>query len=130
MTTKFYICLMLFFGVIFGNQPSHYLLMKKQSVFMPDWRSEILNPNAACINNFLLTNTGNSNLTIDSIQMQKTQSDASRVTLGNIALESVGALCGGLLLATPISMLAGEDGTQWGYLYVVFQLDPPLVLLL
>jgi len=93
------------------------LLMKKQSVFIPDWRSEILNPNAAYINNFLLTNTGNSNLTTDSIQMQKTQSDASRVTLGKIVLEASGGLTGGALITYFTYKIGGHSSWWpiWGY---------------
>jgi hypothetical protein len=107
MNEKLFVCLMLFFSIIFGNQPSHYLLMKKQSVFIPDWRSEILNPNVAYINNFLLTNTGNPNLTTDSIQMQKTQSDASRLTLGKIALEAIGGAAGGTATGLACAMIVG-----------------------
>ncbi|MEO0137391.1 MAG: hypothetical protein ABIL86_07655 [candidate division WOR-3 bacterium] len=66
---------------------------------------------------FFFTHPVDSDLTNDSIKHQKTKSDASRVTLGKIALESLGALSGGLILVIPISVLAGEDGTQWGYLF-------------
>ncbi len=87
MSKKLFICLMFFFGFVFGNQPSHNFILKEQSVFIPDWRSAIVKPNALYFNNFFLIDVANSNLISDSIQMQKKQFEASRVTLGKVAVE-------------------------------------------
>lgn len=108
MNKKLFVCSILFFGLIFGNQPNHHLFVKKQSVFIPDWRNEILRPNGIAIKSYYsFTNTEIMQVS-DSIQIEKSQSDASRITFGKIALESVGAATGGALTAFTSAMIVGE----------------------
>ncbi|MEO0137392.1 MAG: hypothetical protein ABIL40_02305 [candidate division WOR-3 bacterium] len=56
---------------------------------------------------FFFTHPVDLDLTNDSIHRQKTQSEASRVTLGKIALESVGAAAGGTLGGFICSIIVG-----------------------
>lgn len=97
MNKKLFVCLVLFYGFVFGNQPGHYLVVEKQSVFIPDRRNETLRQNGIALNNyysFLKTEISNMQLS-EPAQMRKTQSDARRVSLSKIALESAGAATGG-----------------------------------
>uniref|UniRef100_A0A7V3RHH2 Uncharacterized protein n=1 Tax=candidate division WOR-3 bacterium TaxID=2052148 RepID=A0A7V3RHH2_UNCW3 len=57
--------------------------------------------------------------TNDTIKRQKIQSDASRVTLGKIALESVGAVTGGLFAYGTIHLLFRHTGFWEGLMTVL-----------
>jgi len=119
MNRKFFICLILFFGLIFANQPSFCLSFRQQSVFNADWQSKMSRPNGIVLNrHYFFTNTEISNLTTnDSIRMQELQSDASRITFGKIALEASGGLVGGALITYFTFKIGGHSSWWpiWGY---------------
>jgi len=92
------VCLILLCGLGFGSQPDECLFKKQHLVVSLDWHKEISRPNSIAANRHYFFNRGISNLTLnDTIQMQGLQTDASRVTFGKIALESLGAVAGGYL---------------------------------
>lgn len=100
MNKKLFVCLILFFDFMFGNQPNQYLFVTNQSVFRTNWRTAIIKPNAIAFNNSFLTDGESSNLTSsDAIQKQNTQSNVDRATFGRIMLESVGGITVGFLIA-------------------------------
>ncbi|MEO0137393.1 MAG: hypothetical protein ABIL40_02310 [candidate division WOR-3 bacterium] len=117
MSKKLFICLMLFFGFVFGNQASHNFILKEQSVFIPDWRGKIVKPNALYFNNFFLTDAENSDLTNYSIKQKKSQSDASRITFGKIALEASSGLVCGVFITYFTYKIGGHSSwwPMWGY---------------
>ncbi len=112
---KFLACLMLIFGLGFGSQPDECLFKKQHLVVSLDWRYELLKPTLAASNKYYFFNRGISDFTLnDTTHMQGLQTDASKVTFGKIALESIGALGGGFLLAYPITKMSKYD-VQVGY---------------
>ncbi len=97
------VCLMLLCGLGFGSQPDECLFKKKQLAISLDWHKEISKPNSIEFSKYdFFNNRGISDFTLnDTTHMQGFQTDASRVTFGKIALESLGAVtCGYVITST------------------------------
>ena len=103
-------CLIPLFGLGFGSQPDECLFKKQHLVISLDWHKKISRPNSIATNkHYFLSNEGFPDLIPnDTIQMQGLQTDASRVTFGKIALESLGAAAGGAFSGYACTKIAGD----------------------
>ncbi|MGQ9702790.1 MAG: hypothetical protein ACUVQT_10135 [bacterium] len=102
-------------GLMFGYSMTQDILNKRPSVYNADWQNVFLTPSNARMNKCcILTDQNSSNLITDSILMQQSQCNDSKVTFGRITLESAGALAGGILLAYPIAQVSKYEW-QVGY---------------
>ena len=106
---KFLGCLLLLYGLGFGSQPGECLFKKQNLVVSIDWHKEISKPNSIASNRYYFFNRGISDFTLnDTIQMQGLQTDASKVTLRKIALESLGAVACGAFSGYACTKIAGD----------------------
>ncbi len=90
------VCLILLCELGFGSQPE-CLFKKQHLVISLDWHKKISRPNSIASNRYYFFNRGISDFTLnDTNHMRGLQTDASKVTFGKIALESLGGFMGGV----------------------------------
>jgi len=101
---------MLLCGLGFSRQPDEYLFKKQHLVISLDWHKKISRPNSIATNRHYFFNNGEiQNFVLnDTTHMQDLQTDASRVTFGKIALESLAAAAGGAFSGYACTKIAGD----------------------
>lgn len=105
---KFLYLFMLLINLSFGNQYPPDYFKNEYFSYELDGKNKLFKCDKISLNKYVIFNNRNN----DAIQMQDSQSDASKITFGKIALESLGGAAGGAV-AIGFTRLLFHDVDIW-----------------